>query len=510
MNLTAAGLLGVDRNFFRGTPFHLVVVDEFKRTFWDHQARVLASSKKETCDVQLVRKNGTQFYAHLEWIRVDDGGSMIYCVLTDITERKLIEDELAQSRSDLEIRVQERTGELSEAYETLQRETEEREKIEDQLRQSHKMEAIGTLSGGIAHDFNNILAAILGFTEMAIEDTEGQPNVQKSLDNILKSAIRGRDLVKQILTFSRKMSYAQTPVSVTPILHETINMLRASIPATVAIKFSSSARSDTIIASSTEVQQVIMNLSTNAFKAMEENGGTLEIALSDTFHSYSADKETPPADFLQLVIKDNGVGMTPEVLQKAFDPFFTTREPGKGTGMGLSVVYGIVRNLNGTITALSTPGKGSTFRIFIPKARTEPAREVETLADIQGGKETILFVEDEELINEWGTTTLEKLGYTVMAFDNPREALQAFFLYHKSFDLVITDQSMPTMTGTQLVSKILSLRADIPIIMCTGHPELLSADNMTDSGISEVVLKPLTKREFASAVRRVIDVKRAA
>ncbi|HEX2965115.1 MAG TPA: ATP-binding protein, partial [Syntrophorhabdaceae bacterium] len=529
--------------------------------------------------------------------------------LREITKRKEMEEELQKSNEDLEQRVQERTGELSDAYETLAKERQrlydilesfpymvcllapdyhvvfankkfretfgesggkrcykcchgdrtepcgscesftplktgqphqweavapngrviaaydvpftdadgspmilefdmditEHRKMEQQLRQSQKMEAIGTLAGGIAHDFNNILAGILGFAEMAFEDAEGQRQIQKSLSYILKATKRGKDLVKQILSFSRKTDYQRSPVPVTPVIKETIKLLRASIPATIDLRLSATAQTDTVVASPTELQQIIMNLSTNAFKAMEDKGGVLDISLSDALYPYLAGDLEHSGEYLQLMVKDTGVGMTPEVMRKAFDPFFTTSEPGKGTGMGLSVVYGIVRNLNGEITVSSEPGDGSIFTVFLPKTVAGTEKKEDVTSELLGGNETILYVEDEQLLNELGKTVLEKLGYMVHAFDDPEKALLAFSQNPSDFDLVITDHAMPKMSGSELAWGIRNLKRDIPIIMCTGYQEPMTPEKAKEIGIADILSKPLRKQELAAAVRRVLD-----
>ena len=339
-------------------------------------------------------------------------------IARDITDRKRAEAALHGAYDELEHRVQERTFELQEAYEALRRETNERQRAEEQLRQSQKMEAIGTLAGGIAHDFNNILAAILGFTEMAIDDSADRLPVDKSLKNIHKSALRARDLVKQILAFSRKTNYERAPLSPTPIIKETVQLLRASIPASIEIKLSIETTSDTIVAAPTEVQQIVMNLATNASLAMAEKGGTLEIHLTDFDvlpESPVFESDLMPGEYVRLMVKDTGTGMGPDVKQRAFEPFFTTRELGAGTGMGLAVVYGIVTDLEGTITVESEPGIGSTFRVFLPKAKTEVKEDQAGPLHIPPGTESILFVDDEDMLVVWAKATLEKLGYRVIA-----------------------------------------------------------------------------------------------
>jgi CheY-like chemotaxis protein len=331
---------------------------------------------------------------------------------------------------------------------------------------------------------------------MAIEDITDRPDVQKSLRNVLKSAVRARELVKQILVFSRKTEHERNPLSLSPIIKETIQLLRASIPTMIDIKVSLTTTSDMVLASPVEVQQIIMNLATNASLAMQEKGGTLGVSLSDV--------GSEPG-MIQLVVSDTGTGMTPDVIKRVFDPFFTTREVGKGTGMGLAVVYGIAKDLGGRITVESVPGKGSTFRVFLPVVRTVTDIASEKATDIPKGKERILFVDDEEILVEWAQITLERLGYTITVTTDGSEALTIFSNDPMAFDLVITDHAMPHLAGHQLAEKLLAIRNDIPIILCTGYSETVSPEKAREAGIREFLLKPLTKQELAFAVRRVLD-----
>jgi PAS domain S-box-containing protein len=463
---------------------------------------------------RIIRKaDGEVRIVHEKCEHIRDGAGTIIRsagMVHDITERKKAEEALQEAHSELEKRVQERTAELSRAYEKLETEMTERAKAEDQLRQSQKMEAVGTLAGGIAHDFNNILAAILGFTEMALDDVADRPEVERNLENVLKSAMRARDLVKQILAFSRKTSYERTPLSLTPLVKETVRLLRASIPATIEITLANAARSDTILASPVEIQQILMNLAANASLAMQEKGGALEIGLTDIDlapDSSAAETDMPPGEYLQLTVKDTGTGMSPHVMKRVFEPFFTTREVGKGTGMGLAVVYGIVKDLRGAITVESTPGKGATFRVLLPKIPAEVKKEHLSAPRAAGGRERILFVDDEKMLAEWGQAMLERLGYTVTAMTDSAEALRIFSSDPFRFDLIITDQAMPGMAGVQLVKLLLRIRSDLPIILCTGHSETVSPDIAREAGIREFLMKPLARQELAQAVRRVLDKK---
>jgi PAS domain S-box-containing protein len=391
------------------------------------------------------------------------------------------------------------------------RDITEQRNSEDQLRQAHKMEALGTLAGGIAHDFNNILAAIMGFTEMVIEDLPEGSQEGKHLGHVLLSAHRGKDLIKQILAFSRKAEHVRGPMSLTPIVNETVKLLRASISKTVEIAFKTTTSSDEILASPVEIQQILMNLATNAALAMQATGGVLEISLADIDFEPDSPALGPdilPGEYVQLAVKDTGTGIPPDVMKRVFEPFFTTREVGKGTGMGLAVVYGIVKDLQGTITVESEPGFGTTFRVCLPKVEldttSEPAKPDE---GSPGGNERVLFVDDEDLLVELGQARLERLGYTVTALTDATKALKLFSRDPFQFDLVITDQAMPKLTGLHLARKLLKIRSDIPIILCTGHSDTVSPEKAKEAGIKEFIMKPLGNRELAQVIRGVLDTK---
>lgn len=429
-------------------------------------------------------------------------------LLREVAERTKAEGALKEARSQLERRVEERTDELQQAYAKLVEEIKEREQLEAQLRQAQKMEAIGTLAGGIAHDFNNMLAAIIGFSEIIEEDLPKDSLSVHHIQSILGAASRGRDLVKQILAFSRKTEHVRGALSLSPLIKETIQLLRVSLPTTIAIRLHLNTAEDTVLASPAEIQQILMNLVINAAFAMHDSGGTLTINLANIDFkpdSSLSNTDVEPGEYVQLVVTDTGSGMTPDVMKRVFDPFFTTKKVGEGTGMGLSVVYGIVKSLHGVITVKSRPGVGSIFKILLPKSPVDMTSEPVKAEATPTGNERILFIDDEELLVEWGQTFLEKLGYAVKATTVSAEALKVFSSDPSQFDLVISDQSMPGITGLHLARKLLKIRSNIPIILCTGYSDSVSPEKAKEAGIKEFLMKPLGKKELAEVIRRVLD-----
>lgn len=381
--------------------------------------------------------------------------------------------------------------------------------LEQQLLHAQKMEAIGTLAGGIAHDFNNILAAIIGFTEMTRGRVREDTDVRRYVEHVLRAGTRGKDLVRQILTFSRHSEKELKPVRLSSVIQEPLKLLRASLPSTIHIKQEIMTDS-LVLADVTQIHQVLMNLSTNAAHSMREKGGTLGIRLSD--FSFSAPLDAPhqdmaPGSYVKLSVADTGCGMNREVLKRIFDPFFTTKETGEGTGLGLSVVHGIVKGHKGVVTVESETGKGSTFTVYFP--RVEQDGEVLAEADrlIPRGHERILFVDDEDMLIEMGKHVLEDLGYEVVPKTDGLEALSAFQEESSKFDLVITDQTMPYMTGTDLARELISVRPDIPIVLCTGFSELVNAESSKAFGIKAFLMKPFSVQEIARTIRRVLDGK---
>ena len=386
---------------------------------------------------------------------------------------------------------------------------EERERLEEQLRQSHKMEAIGTLAGGIAHDFNNILGIILGNTELAIDDVPEWNPARLNLEEIKIASLRAKDVVRQLLSFARKTGQKRKPVKINPIVTDVLKLLRSSIPTSIEIRSNIPKESQIIFADPTQINQVMVNICTNAAQAMEEDGGILEISLDsmNLDESTAQSYELSLGQYVMLTVNDTGHGIDPKFKDRIFDPYFTTREFGKGSGMGLAMVHGIVMNHDGAITVESEVGKGTTFNIFFPIVSREPVPEITIDEDLPTGKGRILFVDDEESIVKMGRQRLERLGYKVESTTSPIETLDLFRSKPDQFDLVITDLTMPKMTGDRLVKEILNIRPEMPIIICTGFSEKMDGEKAREIGASGYLEKPHEKSDLARMVRQVLDGK---
>ncbi len=383
-----------------------------------------------------------------------------------------------------------------------------RKRLEEQLLQARKMEAMGTLAGGIAHDFNNMLAVILGNAELALDDLREADGTRRNIEQIVTASKRARDLVKQILTFSSRSNRGESPLRLNPLVEEMCQLLRSTLPSTIRLELDIGTASDTVIADPSQIQQVLMNLATNAAHAMRKKGGVLTVRLSDVLVPQDGqipDADLPPGAYVRLSVHDTGTGMTSGVRRRIFEPFFTTKETGEGTGMGLAVVHGVVTNHGGAITVESKPGKGSTFNVFLPSAGVQAAGMPETTGEAPRGSERILVVDDEPAIAEMTALTLRRLGYQVTTAESGGEAWHIFTGDARGFDLVITDQTMPDLTGIELAKRMLKVRKDLPIILFTGYSETVSRDEAKKAGISEFVMKPIEKREAAETIRRVLD-----
>ena len=390
-----------------------------------------------------------------------------------------------------------------------ERETREKEKLQAQLMQAYKMEAIGTLAGGIAHDFNNILSSIIGFTELALDDTQEGTLLEDNLQQVFIAAKRARELVKQILTFARQTDEACHPVRVDIIAKETFKLLRSSIPSTIRI--TQNIRSQSLVMGNpTQMQQIIMNLCTNAAHAMEQAGGTLSIGVSDEVFvadSPHRPESVPAGHYLKISIADTGPGIPVHALSSIFEPFYTTKAPGEGTGMGLAVVHGIVRKFDGVITVDSEPGKGTVFHVYLP-VTLEPERSEDAQTETPTeGNERILFVDDERQFVEMGSQALSRLGYSVTAITSSVEALALFRRQSDQFDLVISDMTMPNLTGYDLAAELMKIKPGIPIILLTGYSKKITEEAAMGIGIKAFAHKPIIKRDLAEMVRRVLDTR---
>ena len=387
---------------------------------------------------------------------------------------------------------------------------EERLRLLASLQQSEKIESIGTLAGGIAHDFNNILGIILGNAELAMDDIPEWNPARHNLDEARRACLRAKEVVGQILSFSRKSVVEQKPINLVPVVKESLKFLRASIPASVDIRENFSNDIDNILGDSAQIQQIVINLCTNASHAMENEGGILEIALENTEideDTVSRHSDLNPGSYVHLRVTDTGDGINPEVIARIFDPYFTTKDVGKGTGLGLSVVHGIVNSHNGRITVESKTGKGTTFNILFPAVEKQIPEKPKKLDELPTGNETILFVDDEESMVNLNQQRLERLGYKVTGKTDPSEALEFFRSDPNQFDLVITDMTMPRMTGDKLTQEILKIRPDMPIILCTGYSNRISEERAQKLGIRKYIEKPIEMETLAKSVREVLDRK---
>ena len=445
--------------------------------------------------------------------------SMLLQQIADMTCARLdnlsLLKELKQINTELDRRVEERTKELNRTNKRLQTEIKERRRSEEALkesenkfRQAQKMESVGTLAGGIAHDFNNILSAIIGYAELTLTDTAENSGVRNNLEEIFKAGQRAKDLVRQILAFSRQNEQELKPVQINLIVREALKLLRASLPSTIEIRQNIQPQVENVMADSTQIHQVLMNLCTNSAHAMQESGGVLEINLSSEELDSDFTIHHPgiyPGRYLKLTVADSGCGIPPEFLERIFDPYFTTKDKGQGTGLGLAVVHGIAKSHGGTITVESEPAKGSIFNLFLPTIE----REAESSVDIQKasptGNERILFVDDEKVLADIGKLMMESLGYEVETRTSSIEALELFRAKPDYFHLVITDMTMPHMTGDKLAKEILRIRPNIPIIISTGFSEKISEKKAKALGIKAFVMKPVIMDKLAVIIRKVID-----
>ncbi len=388
------------------------------------------------------------------------------------------------------------------------RDITEREEMEQRLQQAQKMEALGTLSGGIAHDFNNILTPIIAHTEMALDDISDKSPLRFSLEQVLKAGERARELVQQILAFSRQKESKRVLLKIGPIVKEVLKLLRASLPSTIEIRKEIVADPWSISADPIQIHQILMNLCTNAAHAMRKTGGVLEVRLANESLDSGSAAIIPglhPGRYLDLAVVDTGRGMSLEIMEHIFEPYFTTKEKGEGTGLGLAVVHGITTSFGGAVTVQSEPGKGSAFHVYLPAVESEAPSSIQSGVSLPGGTERILLVDDEKSMIDALKPMLERLGYSVIARTSSTEALEVFRSDPSVFDLVVTDQTMPGMTGAELAKGFLRIKQDIPIILCCGFSQLINEEEAKAIGIRGYVRKPIVRKEMAATIRSVLD-----
>jgi len=424
------------------------------------------------------KKNGEKLYLEYKnaLVRPEDGDPFISGVGRDITEKVLSERKLVE--------------------------------LQEQVAQSQKMESIGILTGGIAHDFNNILYAISGNVELALGDIPKENSAYANLEAIKSASLRAADIVKQLVNFTRKTDQQLKPMGAVSLIQNALNFLRPIIPSTIKIQKHMTVDDITILADPIQINQALINLCTNASQAMEKTGGTLEICVETATIEAGSVKnfiDLAAGKYAKITIRDTGSGIDSDILHQIFDPYFTTKEMGDGSGMGLSIVHGIVKNHNGAVWVDSKPGKGTTVNLLFPVVDEKPEIEIEVKTETPFGTETLLFVDDEKPINIMAKIMLKRLGYKVETRLNPVEALDLFQSKPDGFDLVITDMTMPQMTGVQLSEKLMEIRSDIPVIICTGHSSLIDEKKAKKLGLAGYIMKPISMSRLAKSIRKVLD-----
>ncbi len=463
-----------------GMPVSELLNDESRKLFDERLKRLLRHETiPASVEYRVRAKDGHEFWAllNVRYVYEADQAVAATVVVHDITERKQAE--------------------------------EEKKRLADQLRQSQKMEALGTLAGGIAHDFNNILSAINGNTEIALLKAPEDSPLKENLFKIVSACDRARDIVRQILSFSRRGQPKRHSINPEEVVSETVKMLSASLPATIEIETEiDSAVKTAIEADDTQVQQVLMNICTNAAHAMREKGGVLKLGLTRTQIDEKDAARLPdlrPGPFLKLDIADTGPGIPPDIMDRIFDPYFTTKPD--GTGLGLSMVQSIIRAHNGAVTVESVEGRGSTFCVYLPWIEYDSCKPESLPVSMQRleGSEQILFIDDEAEIADVGRQSLELLGYHVETRTNASEALALFQSDPRRFDLIITDMTMPGLTGDRLAIKLKEIRKDIPVILCTGYHQSISREQAEDLGIEGFIMKPYKIEKLVGMIRQLID-----
>lgn len=464
-----------------GKKFMPLVHEEDRASTAEEIEKLFTPPHTAYMEQRAMTKDGWRWLAWADMAVLDDNGNVteIIGVGRDITEQKKAE--------------------------------EERNQLQAQLHLSQKTEAIGTLAGGIAHDFNNILASIMGYTQLLKLKTPKTSDLNMYLDPILHGSNRAKELVQQILTFSRKESFTTYPIDPVPAVTEALRLLRSTLPTTVEIRAQIDSDCGAVLANSTGLHQILINLCTNAVHAMVDEKGIITVKLHRVLLEAFDIKEKPGISegaFIELLIGDTGCGIDPLILSRIFDPYFSTKEVGRGSGLGLSIVHGIIKDFGGFIHVESEPNKGTLFHVYLPISNQKPfstALEPMALEMLPRGSERILVVDDEELIASMYKKTLEALGYAVTAMSNSKQALDTYHASPDSFDIILTDQTMPDLTGIELANEIFKIRPETPIILCTGHNAMISENEARELGIDTFLTKPVDIKILATTIRKILD-----
>jgi two-component system, cell cycle sensor histidine kinase and response regulator CckA len=497
------------KSFLDAVPDHLIVIDrDFKVLYSNYRERDNVSegpaARVQTCYMHF--RNLTKPCKDCTAQSVFESGQIV--------ERQMVDSEDGRTCEVRAFPIFDNQGRVEMVIEhirdiTQQKNMEaERQNYEARLQQMQKMEALGTLAGGIAHDFNNILVAVIGYAELGLGSLTSESPLHRNLQQILQAGMRARDLVHQILTFSRQEKREPKPLQMGGLVKEALEMLRSTLPSTIEIVRHLSSDVGNVMADPTQIHQIVINLCTNAAQSMEEDGGKLTVALSLvdlTAKDVSTHPGVPPGSYVKLSVQDTGQGIPPDIIGKIFHPYFTTKGKGKGTGLGLAMVHGIIKSYGGFIDVDSRPGKGAAFNVCIPTIGQLPDHDVPQGGELATGKEHILLVDDEPVVIEVLQEMLELQGYRITTADGSQKALDAFRNNPRDFDLVITDMTMPNLTGDRLSQEMKKIRTDIPVILCTGFSDKLADKRAQDFGVQDFMLKPIKQADLVKTVRNVLD-----
>jgi len=478
-NLTIASMFHVNRGDLIEKHLFKYIHSEDQDIYFQHRRHLLETEDPQVCELRFVKPNGEQFYARLDCMIIEnklENSREIRAAVSDITESK-------QAKK-------------------------ERDSLQEKLQQAQKMESIGTLAGGIAHEFNNILAIIMGNNELVMEELPQRSLAKESTEEIQIACSRARDVVKQLLLFSRQTDQQYTYIQTAAVVRDSLKLIRSSTPVNIEINLNITDDIAPVWGNATQINQLLINLCGNATDAMFNTGGAITIDLSNVTIDEEESKSHAslyPGHYVKILIRDTGHGMDRWTLNRIFEPYFTPKELGKGTGIGLAVVHGIVEKSKGTIFAESSPDKGTVFTILFPAYEGDVLPDVKAMTAMPTGDERILYVDDEPLVVKLGQRRLESLGYTVQGFTDSSEAWVKFTNDPSGFDLVITDMAMPQMTGEQLAAEILNIRPDMPVVLCTGYSDRITEEQALEMGIYSYIMKPMTKSELAVLIRKILD-----